>query len=253
MTTFRREKHGPSNTFTVTRFCNSLCISCFTSSTIHPFGLFIILLEVSAHGWAHWWCNMFAPPCLPPSPLSVLLPPLRWNLKAKSGGCWEMNFRKRFQSFHNTVSLSPFTVSLCSSEKTNLTSDSWFQLINPRLSVDSSVVVSGLMNFLLLVQALSRMISKIKDNIHYVHLLWNDIVLKAKIILYCIFYFTCWYTGLSCVFIVKCICTHVFTFICYVLASFNFWLHDTCEENSSVKTILLLKSLCHFTCYVFFL
>lgn len=133
-------------TSTVTRFYISLCISCLTSSTdwpqkhsakgttIHPFGPFIIPLQVSTHGWAHWWFNMSAPPCLPPSPLSVFLPPLRWNLKAKSGGCWEMNFRKRFHSFHNTVSPSPLTVSLP----------------------------------FLLVQALSHLISKSKDNIHYV-------------------------------------------------------------------------------------
>lgn len=116
--------------FTVTRFCISLCICFFRFSTSQPLKtplyirlvFFIILSKASTHGWAHWWCNMSAPPFLPPSslPLSVslLLPPLRWNLKAKSGGCWEMNFRKRFHSFHNTVSLSPLTA--------NLTSDSWF-------------------------------------------------------------------------------------------------------------------------------
>lgn len=35
---------------------------------------------------------------LSPSPLSVSPPPPRWNLKAKSGDCWEMNFRKRCHS-----------------------------------------------------------------------------------------------------------------------------------------------------------
>lgn len=35
-----------------------------------------------------------------------LSPPLpRWNLKAKSGDCWEMNFRKRCHSFHNNFTL----------------------------------------------------------------------------------------------------------------------------------------------------
>lgn len=150
-------------TSTVTRFYISLCISCLTSSTdwpqkhsakgttIHPFGPFIIPLQVSTHGWAHWWFNMSAPPCLPPSPLSVFLPPLRWNLKAKSGGCWEMNFRKRFHSFHNTVSPSPLTVSFtvftCSS---SFPSDLKIQRQYPLCCCS-------------------------------VHLLWNDAVLKAQI------------------------------------------------------------------------
>ena len=52
----------------------------------------------------HWWCNTSLPPyvSLPP-PLS----PLRWNLMGKSGGSWEMSFRKRFSACSNPLSLSP--------------------------------------------------------------------------------------------------------------------------------------------------
>lgn len=54
--------------------------------------------------------------CLPPPFLSVSPPLLRWNLKAKSGGCWEMNFRKRFHSFHNSFNAhwSPMQCFTCS-------------------------------------------------------------------------------------------------------------------------------------------
>lgn len=137
MIAFKKEKHGPCNASTVTRVCTSLCISFLTSSTdwpekkrsamgttSHPFGAFIILLEVSTSGWGHWWCNCLPfLVCLPP-PLSVLLPPLRWNLKAKSGGCWEMNFRKRF---HSSTTLAALCLSPVLSAKTNLVSDSWVQ------------------------------------------------------------------------------------------------------------------------------
>lgn len=84
---------APSPSTTRTR-CYALhlfvCVFCF------------ILPEVSTRGWVLVMWLVFLPP-LP----SVSLLPLRWNLMAKSGDCWEMNFRKRFHSFHNTVTLSP--------------------------------------------------------------------------------------------------------------------------------------------------
>lgn len=49
----------------------------------------------------------------PPLPHPSVSPsPPRWNLMAKSGDCWEMNFRKRCHSFHNNFTLLPHTVYL---------------------------------------------------------------------------------------------------------------------------------------------
>ena len=75
-----------------------------TQCTYYHFAPFIILLELLHLGGLTGDVT-----CLSPSPLSVLLLPLRWNLMAKSGDCWEMNFRKRFHSFLNTVTPLPLT------------------------------------------------------------------------------------------------------------------------------------------------